>query len=120
MYSCRKYFPILVIRNYLKGAIPKGQVKHAYVPDVYGKERRKRAPGKEGKLGVEGMSPDVLRQVFGYEYRFLFSEQFLQLPRRIQRVQRRQQGLRAHPLRQAQPLQQLPPPLCRVRRGRGL
>ena len=51
-----------VIRNYLKGAIPKGQVKHAYVPDVYGKERRKRAPGKEGKLGVEGMSPDVLRQ----------------------------------------------------------
>ena len=51
-----------VIRNYLKGAIPKGQVKHAYVPDVYGKERRKRTPGKEGKLGVEGMSPDVLRR----------------------------------------------------------
>ncbi len=51
-----------VIRNYLKGAIPKGQLKHAYVPDVYGKERRKRAPGKEGKLGVEGMSPDVLRR----------------------------------------------------------
>lgn len=52
-----------VIRNYLKGAIPKSQVKHAYIPDVYGKERRKRAPGKEGKLGVEGMSPEVLRQV---------------------------------------------------------
>ena len=51
-----------VIRSYLKGAIPRGQVKHAYVPDVYGKERRKRAPGKEGKLGVEGMSPDVLRR----------------------------------------------------------
>lgn len=51
-----------VIRNYLKGAIPKGQVKHAYVPDVCGKERRKRAPGREGKLGVEGMPPDVLRQ----------------------------------------------------------
>ena len=51
-----------VIRNYLKGAIPKGQVKHAYIPDVYGKERRKRAPGKEGKLGVEGMPPEVLRQ----------------------------------------------------------
>ena len=50
-----------VIRNYLKGAIPKEQLKHAYVPDVYGKERRKRAPGKEGKLGVEGMSPEVLR-----------------------------------------------------------
>jgi len=50
-----------VIRNYLKGAIPKAQLKHAYIPDVRGKERRKRAPGKEGKLGVEGMSPDVLR-----------------------------------------------------------
>ena len=49
-----------VIRNYLKGAIPKERLKHAYVPDVYGKERRKRAPGKEGKLGVEGMSPAVL------------------------------------------------------------
>ena len=51
-----------VIRNYLKGAIPPDQVKHAYFPDVYGIERRKRAPGKEGKLGVEGMRPDVLRQ----------------------------------------------------------
>ena len=50
-----------VIRNYLKGAIPREQVKHAYIPDVYGKERRKRAPGREGKLGVEGMSPEVLR-----------------------------------------------------------
>ena len=51
-----------VIRNYLKGAIPKEQVKHAYIPDVYGQERRKRAPGKEGKLGVEGMPPEVLRK----------------------------------------------------------
>ena len=50
-----------VIRNYLKGAIPKERLKHAYVPDVYGKERRKRASGKEGKLGVEGMPPEVLR-----------------------------------------------------------
>lgn len=50
-----------VIRNYLKGALPKDQVKHAYIPDVYGKERRKRAPGREGKLGVEGMPPGVLR-----------------------------------------------------------
>lgn len=49
-----------VIRNYLKGALPKDKVLHAYIPDVYGKERRKAQPGKEGKLGVEGMSPDVL------------------------------------------------------------
>ena len=49
-----------VIRNYLKGALPKELVKQAYIPDIYGKERRKRTPGTEGKLGVEGMKPDVL------------------------------------------------------------
>lgn len=49
-----------VIRNYLKGALPKDKVLHAYIPDVPGKERRKAQPGKEGKVGVEGMSPDVL------------------------------------------------------------
>lgn len=49
-----------VIRNYLKGALLPTQVKQAYVPDVMGKERRKRKGGKEGKLGVEGMSPNVL------------------------------------------------------------
>ena len=38
-------------------------MKHAYIPDLPGKERRKRAPGKEGKLGVEGMSPAVLEAV---------------------------------------------------------
>ncbi len=51
-----------LLRNFLKGALPPGQVKHAYIPDVAGKERRKRRPGKEGKLGVEGMSPQVLLQ----------------------------------------------------------
>ena len=49
-----------VIRNHLRGSIPPSQVKHAYVPDIYGKERRKRQGGKEGKLGVEGMRPQVL------------------------------------------------------------
>lgn len=49
-----------VIRNFLKSAIDGKYVKHAYIPDVYGKERRKRTPGKEGKLGVEGMTPEVL------------------------------------------------------------
>lgn len=51
-----------VIRNRVKGAIPAQFLKHAYIPDVYGKERRKAAPGREGKLGVEGMSPQVLLQ----------------------------------------------------------
>ena len=49
-----------LIRNYLKGALPQDQVKHAYIPDIAGKERRKRTASKEGKLGVEGMRPDVL------------------------------------------------------------
>jgi ribonuclease M5 len=49
-----------VIRNYLKGVLPAEQIKQAYIPDMDGKERRKRRPGKEGKLGVEGMPPEVL------------------------------------------------------------
>ncbi len=49
-----------VIRNFLKGAIPADQLKHAYIPDIPGKEKRKSAPGKEGKLGVEGMTPAVI------------------------------------------------------------
>lgn len=51
-----------VIRNYLKGALPKDCVYHAYIPDIYGKERRKSAPGKEGKLGVEGMDPAIIEK----------------------------------------------------------
>lgn len=49
-----------VIRNYLKSAIPAQYLKHAYIPDIAGKERRKTAPGKEGLLGVEGIQPDVI------------------------------------------------------------
>ena len=49
-----------VIRNYLKSAIPAQYLKHAYIPDVLGKERRKAAPGKEGKIGVEGMSGELI------------------------------------------------------------
>ena len=49
-----------VIRNHIKSAIPNQYLKHAYTPDIFGKERRKAAPGKEGKLGVEGMKRDVI------------------------------------------------------------
>ena len=49
-----------VIRNHLKSAIEPQYLKHAYIPDIYGKERRKASPGKEGKLGVEGMKPEVI------------------------------------------------------------
>jgi Small primase-like proteins (Toprim domain) len=49
-----------MIRGYLKGAIPTENVKHAYIPDIKGKERRKRTASKEGKLGVEGMKGEIL------------------------------------------------------------
>lgn len=49
-----------MIRNHLKGCIAPELVKHAYIPDIYGKERRKSAPSREGKLGVEGMKPQVI------------------------------------------------------------
>jgi ribonuclease M5 len=51
-----------VIRNYLKGVLPKDKVLHAYIPDIYGKERRKEQASKEGKLGVEGMTREVILQ----------------------------------------------------------
>ncbi len=51
-----------VIRNFLKSAIEPRYLKHAYIPDIMGKERRKTKAGKEGKLGVEGMTPDVILQ----------------------------------------------------------
>ena len=49
-----------VIRNHIKSAIQAQYLKHAYVPDIMGKERRKRTPGKEGKLGVAGMRPEII------------------------------------------------------------
>lgn len=48
------------IRGYIKGIVPKGMVKNAYIPDVYGKEKRKAAPSAEGKLGVEGVSDELI------------------------------------------------------------
>ena len=49
-----------VIRNFLKGLIPASQLKHAYIPDIPGKEPRKASAGKEGLLGVEGMTPRII------------------------------------------------------------
>lgn len=51
------------IRNYLKGAV-KGNIVNVYIPDIYGKEQRKSSPSKEGKLGVEGMTEDVILDAF--------------------------------------------------------
>lgn len=51
-----------IIRNYLKSALPKEQIKQAYIPDILGKESRKRKSSKEGKLGVEGMRPEIIQK----------------------------------------------------------
>ncbi len=48
------------IRNYIKGAITQGQIINVYIPDIFGKEKRKDSPSKEGKLGVEGMEKQVI------------------------------------------------------------
>lgn len=48
------------IRSYLRGSLPKDRVKHVYMPDILGKEPRKAAPSKEGKLGVEGISTQII------------------------------------------------------------
>ena len=48
------------IRAFLGGSVPQDRVRHAYIPDLFGKERRKDAPSKEGKLGVEGMPTEVI------------------------------------------------------------
>jgi ribonuclease M5 len=48
------------IRNFLGGALPKDRVRHVYIPDILGKERRKANPSKEGKLGVEGIPKEII------------------------------------------------------------
>lgn len=52
------------IRNYISGAVPQDRIKHLYIPDIFGKEKRKKEPSKEGKLGVEGISDEVLAELF--------------------------------------------------------
>ena len=49
-----------LVRNHIQSCIPKEKIRHAYIPDLYGKEKRKLHPSKEGKLGVEGIDPEIL------------------------------------------------------------
>ena len=50
----------MLIRNYIRNIVPAEQITDVYVPDLYGKEKRKDKPSKEGKLGVEGIPDDIL------------------------------------------------------------
>ena len=87
-----------VIRNHLKGILPPDQVKHAYIPDLYGKERRKRAPGKEGKLGVEGMRPEVLERCLRSAGATILGETESEAPRRhITKLDLYQDGFSGRP-----------------------
>lgn len=52
------------IRNYISSSLPKDKIKHIYIPDIYGKEKRKKEPSKEGKLGVEGIDDKILLSLF--------------------------------------------------------
>lgn len=52
------------IRSYIRGSVPDGKIHNIYIPDVFGKEKRKEKPSAEGKLGVEGMDADILREAF--------------------------------------------------------
>lgn len=52
------------IRNYIKGCTKKGKITNIYIPDIFGKEKRKTAPSKEGKLGVEGIPSQILIEAF--------------------------------------------------------
>lgn len=53
-----------LIRNFLTSSIPKDKITHVYIPDIFGKEKRKTEAGKEGKLGVEGMTEETLFEAF--------------------------------------------------------
>lgn len=82
-----------VIRNHLKSALQGENILHAYIPDVQGKERRKTAPGKEGKIGVEGMRPEVLLQALRDAGAEVDGESIVPSPEPITRTDLYQTGL---------------------------
>ena len=53
-----------IIRNYIKGIVPNDRITNVYIPDVFGKEKRKNKPSCEGKIGVEGIDKDIILEAF--------------------------------------------------------
>ena len=82
-----------VIRNHIKSAIPGKYLKHAYTPDILGKERRKAAPGKEGKLGVEGMDPETILECLRRAGATFEGEETAEEPREITKADLMELGL---------------------------
>ena len=81
-----------VIRNHIKSVIPAQFLKHAYIPDIFGKERRKTAPGKEGNLGVEGMTREVILEALRHAGATIEGENISQ-PRQITKQDLMELGL---------------------------
>ena len=84
-----------VIRNKLAGMLPKEQVTHVYIPDLFGKERRKSSPSAEGKLGVEGMPVQILLDAFAKAG--VTASQVEQPARRITRLDLYEAGISGRP-----------------------
>ena len=78
------------IRRYLGGSIPKEQIINAYIPDIFGKEKRKDKPSAEGKLGVEGVPAEVIRKAL--EQAGVFAEPAEKQTRRITKTDLMEQG----------------------------
>lgn len=84
------------IRSFIKGIVPNEQIKHAYIPDIFGKERRKTEPSKEGKLGVEGIKPEIIKDVL--EKAGVFCEETTQTPsKKITKLDLYDDGLSGKP-----------------------
>ena len=80
------------IRNYIKGCISDGNIINVYIPDIFGKEKRKLAPSKEGKLGVEGIDKDVIINAF-YKARVGLTQSFSEGKEEVSRVDLFETGL---------------------------
>lgn len=86
-----------LIRNHLKGCIDPNLIKNAYIPDVYGKERRKTKASREGKLGVEGMRPEVILEALKRAGATFEGETSLRQGERISKADLYKKGLSGGP-----------------------
>ena len=86
-----------LIRNHLKGCIDQSRIKNAYIPDIYGKERRKAKGSREGKLGVEGMRPEVILEALKRAGATFEGESIRQQDKRISKADLYKKGLSGGP-----------------------
>lgn len=73
-----------VIRAHLKNIVADGKIINVYIPCLKGKERRKDSPSKEGFLGVEGMTQEVL--ISAFEKSGILVENYIEKPKEITKL----------------------------------